>query len=81
MHGEGLLPLAAILGLVQPGGNLLARTAGRISGQLAQVGVGGLASLDADPAIDGPGAIRTGDDRTEFQLGDLREIVGELGDP
>ena len=52
-----------------------------MSEQSAQVGVGGFRSLDADPDVEGYGTIRAGDDRAELQLGHLREIVGQLGDP
>ena len=53
--------------------------AGR-SAQPAEVGVGGLGGLKADPGIDGLHAVRAGEDRAELELGDLRQVVGHLGD-
>ena len=55
--------------------------AGGLLPQLAQVGVGRFGGLDADPGADGQDAIRAGDDRAQVQFGDLREIVGQLGNP
>ena len=51
-----------------------------LSSQPAQVGVGGLGGLDADLAVDGPGPVGAGDDR-QVEFGDLRQVVGQLGDP
>ena len=48
--------------------------------ELAQEGVNGLSGLDADPAVNGHGAVRPGDD-AQIELGDLREVVGHPGDP
>jgi hypothetical protein len=53
--------------------------AGR-SVQPAEVGVGGLGGLKADPGIDGLHAVRAGENRAELELGDLRQVVGQLGD-
>ena len=52
--------------------------------QPAQVGVSGLGRLEAHPAVDGLGAVGAGEDRIEFELGDLRQVVGHPsadGDP
>jgi hypothetical protein len=54
---------------------------GLLLSQLAQVGVGGLRGLDADPGVNGHGTLTAGDDGTQVQFGDLREVVGHLGDP
>ena len=48
---------------------------------MTQVGVGGLGGLDADPGVDGQDPIGTGDDRAQLKLGDLRYVVGQLGNP
>ena len=53
--------------------------AGR-SRQPAEVSVGGLGGLKADPGIDGLHAVRAGENRAQLQLGDLRQVVGHLGD-
>ena len=50
------------------------------SGQPAQVGVGGLSGLKADPGIDGLNAVRAGENRAQFELGDLRQVIGHPGD-
>ena len=62
------------------GGPTLAPLAGP-SWQSAQVGVGGLSCLDADPAVDGLGAVGAGDDGAQLELGDLRQVIGHPGDP
>ncbi len=49
--------------------------------QSAQVGVGGLSGLDADPGVDGLDAVGAGDDGAQLELGDLRQVVGHPGDP
>ena len=49
--------------------------------QSAEVGIGEFSRLDADPAIDGPDAISADDDRTQMELGDLRQVVGQAGNP
>jgi len=51
------------------------------SWQPAQVGVGGLSGLDADPAVDGLDAVGAGDDGAQLELGDLRQVIGHPGDP
>ena len=51
-----------------------------MSGQLAQECVDGLSGLDADPAVNGQGAVGPGDD-AEIELGDLRKVVGHPGYP
>jgi hypothetical protein len=43
------------------------------SWQPAQVGVGGLGGLDADPGVDGLGAVGAGDDGAQLEFGDLRQ--------
>ena len=53
--------------------------AGR-SVQPAEVGVGGLGGLKTDPGIDGLHAVPAGENRAELELGDLRQVVGQLGD-
>jgi len=53
--------------------------AGR-SVQPAEVGVGGVGGLEADPSIDGLHAVRAGENRAELELGDLRQVAGHLGD-
>ena len=58
------------------------RAADRRSGQPAEVGVCGVdGALKADPGIDGLHAVRAGEDRAQLELGDLRQVVGHLGDP
>ncbi len=53
--------------------------AGR-SAQPAEVGVRGLGGLKADPGIDGLHPVRAGEDRAQFELGDLRQVIGDSGD-
>ena len=52
-----------------------------MSAQLTQVGVHRVGGPDTDSSVEHLGAIGKGDDRVELQLGDLREIIGYLGDP
>jgi hypothetical protein len=49
------------------------------SSQSAEVGIGGLGRLDADPGVGDLGVVRAGHDRAQFELGDLRQVVGHLG--
>ena len=51
------------------------------SWQSAQVGVGGLGGPDADPAVDGLDTVGAGNDGTQLELGDLRQVIGHPGDP
>ena len=52
-----------------------------LSSQPAQVGVGGLGGLDADLGVDDLGAVGTGEDGVQVEFGDLRQVIGHLGDP
>ena len=52
-----------------------------VSLQSAQVGVGGLSGLDADPAVYGLDPGLPGDDGTQLEFGDLRQFIGHPGDP
>ena len=50
-------------------------------GAPAQEGVPGFCQADSYPHVRAPDAVRPGDDGIEVQLADLREIIGEPGDP
>ena len=51
------------------------------SAQPAEVGVFWCGGPQTDPGVDGVNAIRPGDHRAQLELGDLRQVVGHLGDP
>jgi hypothetical protein len=77
--GHGEFVTAPVAGLLSPG-----RSSAPLAGaswQPTQVGVGGLGGLDADPAVDGPGAVGAGDHGAQLELGDLRQVLGHPGDP
>jgi hypothetical protein len=69
-----------VAGILSWSAGTLAPLAGP-SWQPAQVGVGGLSGLDADPAVDGLDAVGAGDDGAQLELSDLRQVIGDPGDP